>query len=227
MRKLLIVMAVLAFVAMPANAALRLFFDDPAGGGDPDIDNPYIMGPVAGYALDLWAESINYTTQEHWNSVAFNINGTPGVTVDSYTIHNTNIFGTNRWQSTVYNGPALPDPYAYDFRLFYVSAGFGVTDQYGSIGFDPEYRVTPSGYAIRLATMTFSGAGDVFIEVGLGGIVLSGQPVQSVYMGVGDEDAGLMGDSFDMTGYLADATFTPEPASLLLLGLGALVLRRR
>ena len=228
MKHLIAVVAIVALVAVPASAQdekIRLFLDEVGATGDPTFVNPVTTAGT----LYLWAEMVDSPAEVHWNSVSFNILGTGDVMVTGATMYNTNVFGTDRWQGQTYNGDAFPTAEAKDFRNFYVSAGFGVTQQWGRLGFDPDYRDIGGQEVNLLGEIQFSGTGgDIFIGVGLGGIVLSGAPAaMPVYMGFGDEDSGLMGDSFDQYSRDADAAIIPEPAGLMLLGLGALALRRR
>ncbi|MCH8807804.1 MAG: PEP-CTERM sorting domain-containing protein, partial [Planctomycetes bacterium] len=79
-----------------------------------------------------------------------------------------------------------------------------------------------------------TGIGEVFLQVGDIGIIRTntvgnpGATWDDVYLGFGDENAGLMGNSFDRGSPIAEATIVvPEPAGLLLLGLAGLAIRRR
>ena len=78
-----------------------------------------------------------------------------------------------------------------------------------------------------------TGIGEVCRQVGDSGIIRTntlGFPNATwdeVYLGFGDENAGVMGNSFNVGSPIAEATIVPAPSSLMLLGLGVLALRRR
>ena len=69
-------------------------------------------------------------------------------------------------------------------------------------------------------------AGGLYFAVGEGGIARQGGSVDEdlIYFGAND---GIRGDAFGGYGEIPMAICTPEPASLLLLGLAGLFLRRR
>ena len=75
--------------------------------------------------------------------------------------------------------------------------------------------------------------GEVFLQIGAVGIIRTntignpGVTWDDVYLGFGDENAGLLGNSFDISSPIAEAKIVPEPAGLLLLGLAGLASRRR
>ena len=232
MRKILVAMVLLAFVAVPANGyGLRLFYDLSNDGAQ--IVRDATPTAAAGQPVYMWAEMLGLVAPDvqHWNMVSVNIEGlvTPSTTLQSALFYNNAVFGTPRWQSQTYNGVALPTQSAQDFRNFYVDTGHGVTNKWGLYGLDTEYYDDGAGHVyILLGEFTFSGFGGTHIGVGNGGIVRSGGGgAEPVYFGFGDEADGLDGDDFLATSTLFDAFITPEPASLILLGLGALALRRR
>ena len=79
-----------------------------------------------------------------------------------------------------------------------------------------------------LAEITFQpGDYEVYLAVGPGGIgrQLGSPDTDLLFFGAGD--AGLLGKHFGATSEHWDLRITPEPASLILLSLAGLFLRRR
>jgi hypothetical protein len=96
----------------------------------------------------------------------------------------------------------------------------GWTDRGGATADDDS---TYLGYVDFLAN---GGTSSVYFAVGQAGITRQGgTTADNVFFGAGD--AALHGNQFGQRSAVADATITPEPASLLLLGLAGLALRRR
>lgn len=79
-----------------------------------------------------------------------------------------------------------------------------------------------------LGEMVFGSAGSIFMTVGNGGITTTtsaGPHSDQVFFGTGD--AAMWDSDKYIRSAVADLTVTPEPASLILLGLAGLALRRR
>ncbi|MBU0638361.1 MAG: PEP-CTERM sorting domain-containing protein [Planctomycetes bacterium] len=228
MKHLLALLIVLALIAVPANAqAIRLFLAEEDG--TPALVNPSVDTSGGDVTLYLWAEMVNPGGNVAYNSVGFNIRVDGGAQVTGGSLYNITLPSwTSRWDSTVFTG-TYPTSYAKTYKPFYVGTlapPRGVTNNYGTA--DPDYRNIGGREFNLLGEFTFSGLGEVFLEVGLNGIVRATAGIaEPVYMGFGDEGDGLMGNSFDQGSSIAEASLVPEPASLLLLGLGALALRRR
>jgi hypothetical protein len=235
-------------VAAPASGDLRLFLSATGPGAAPDRENPEIVcgSPDQPVKLYLWAEMLGLgaswpTVIEHWHMVSYNVraSGASDPLLVAYNLLNPTIGGVDRWQVTGYGGDPMPTNEARDFRMAYVTSGFGVTNDWNGRASgteDPHYATDGVHEYVCLGDFDFQcqglGWSDIYLGVGLGGIVRQGcSYAEPVFMGFGDEDAGLMGNSFNQYSYLCDARINciPAPASvgLGLLGLSALALLRR
>lgn len=155
------------------------------------------------------------------------------------------------WDSTT--APGLPG--VFGLAGFQGSRGLGVQDNqdaqtsggaYGPIKSADEIMVPgqPGGQPVppspdplpgvqvsRIAKQIFNGNGGdaVYLKIGTKGIAkaggTAGDPNDMVYFGT--TDAGSLDNNFGFVSAVADATLTPEPASLVLLALAGLALRRR
>ncbi|MBK8916006.1 MAG: PEP-CTERM sorting domain-containing protein [Phycisphaerales bacterium] len=256
MKKFFAVLAGVALVVAPANAALRLFFSTVGAGASEDLTlgqindmranlgNPSVN---SGSRIFLWAEMIAAPTSQKWNGISFDVTSTGG-RITANSLYNYRVvdpdFGDvlyERWQG-VNSGTIQPDGSVTGANLAAVVRGEGVNNGTNSDDFDKHSEIGvlgPVAGSRNLPKATLLGFYDValnpgsssaqiFIRIGNGGIVRSGAPgAEAIYLGVGDEAAGLTGSSFGQSSPTADATIVPEPASLALLGLAALALRRR
>jgi hypothetical protein len=236
MKQALTVLTLLALIA-PVNATgLRMFFapegvaDDvtPLGGISPTIANEATVGGGRYY---IWAQIQSTVTTDQYISCGFNVVATGDVTITGRSIYNYyNEAGeATRWNA--YNPGVLTPGKLDNVRLAGAAGGNGnIRDKNwlsSDFQWDPTTKATLLGYVDVVGT-----AGGLFFQVGDLGIIRTGATWEAVYFGVGDETLGVKGGSKqkpvgDETGFLLDGTVTPEPASLLLLGLAGLVLRRR
>lgn len=110
----------------------------------------------------------------------------------------------------------------------------GMLQQLGFTGTQARSLTQPAGWAGKAVLLGWfdvaleSGQtqAEVFLKIS-GAIVRSGGGVEPIYLGVGDENAGLTGGSLGQMSPVADATITPEPALGGALLLAGLLLRRR
>jgi len=249
MRKFIALFAV-ALLAMPVYAGgLRFFFaeygeaDDDNGGVNitqaPALTNPVVAGP--GATLYLWAQMIGTPTTQSWYGIGVDVRyySNDGTITgwDFYNYGNAASTYGKRWEGV--GQGALVDNGPYDAvegnNMVRVTQGRGVNNTAIAMNNDTHFtgwlvgdRTLPK--ETLLGRFDFSGTGTVKLTVNSNGIYrLDAVPPlgENVYLGFGDEGEGLHGDSFNTETSIYEALITPEPTSLLLLGLGALVLRRR
>ncbi|MCH8807803.1 MAG: hypothetical protein IH986_17195 [Planctomycetes bacterium] len=241
MKQLLGVLAGVALFIAPAlaqDSAFRLYLSEqgvvgntPLGGITPDQANPEIIDPAGGtHRLFVWGQVLGAETPQKYISVGYNAVTTKGAQVTGASTWNyTNIL--TRW--SVAMGGQLGGGTLRNVRLAGYGPGFfGVADNQGPGNFDLQYD--PATKSTVIGWIDVQGVGEIFLQVGDIGIIrtnIFGNPNvtwDDVYLGFGDENAGLMGNSFDMGSPIAEATIVvPEPAGLLLLGLAGLAIRRR
>lgn len=252
MKKFLAVLAGLAMLVAPANAGLRLFFAPQGVDSEtapitvaPTVSNPEAsLNAGATQRLYLYAQMFGAPNTQKWNGLAFDVLANGGV-ISGRALYNYNVqdeFGDDvyrRWQG-VNQGAGVGTSTVSGINLAAVTSGNGVTNDALALLNDGQSEVkllnsrtlpkaTLLGY-FDFQLATGSNMATIFIRIGQGGIVRSGATAaEPVYLGVGDETAGLTGQSFNQTSPNFDAKLNliPEPASILLLSLAGLALRRR
>ena len=255
MRKLLGALCVLALAAgvYAQDESFRYFFDTagasesaPLAGAALSYTNPTVEVPEFSQGsarLYFYAE---YGTANQWmygGTLAFTITGNgrfTGGSVYNHLINGAARFGTN----PANGGPAPGSTTWLTGSWFQVPpSNFGYRNNAADMSVDTHFLpgagtnhfgVTLLGYVDVENEGAFSDTAQVFMQQGTSGC--GGETITSsdwVYFGFGDaavknKKGAIAGGTGGPT-TIADAYFhaTPEPISLALLGLGALVMRRR
>ncbi len=254
MKRLLATCVMALLVVGTANAQLRIYLD-PVGVGvqeartvETDYGNP-VVGPGAG-RLYIYGEFLE--NDALWLGVSFNINiDTGDATFTDMVRYNTFTQLGPRWSGPVVGG-FINNPQNASFRAAaivnpQVSAGglwnwdaAEATAHTGSPFPNADdrdanhYRRACDSHGGGRGTTLLGyfdyaentgGSSDVFMTVE--------DPAFALYLGgngrvnFGYGDDSVAGNELGVRTTMADATIVPEPASLMLLGLGALALRRR
>jgi hypothetical protein len=221
--------------------------------GDPTADlgvNPVrSANPGEAVRLYVWAQIAPPGTPNNvtYNGVSFTNNltiaGGGAATISGFNFWNyTNGDlgnGAGRWQNFSQSAAGSTNNIAFAGAA--VTAGIGVTNSNAANTNDGQHRRFATNGTTRIdATLlgwvevTGTAAGqslELRFAVGQSGIAQSGDTngPNRVYMGWGDEASAPLGNGFGASTPGADAIINviPEPASLMLLGLAGLALRRR
>lgn len=257
MKRILATLAGLSMLAGAASAAdLRLFFstDNPVGGGHPALPAPGSNGAMnvaaaagnnlltpgelgsqtnpalaaAGGRLHLWGTgTLGDPDPNVWNGIGVQIAITGGAGVGITAGGGLNVTSPTtfrRWETGSDFDPT-GSPARFNF-IAVTRAGLNLPPL--GDGWDNGDNAVYLGY-IDLSGNTGATNAEIRLTVDAAGISRQGGDVANDRVFFGFGDAGLRGDAFGQGSSVADATVTavPEPASMLLVGLAALALRRR
>ncbi len=232
MRKFVLVSMMALCVAGASAANLQLFFSEtPWQAGMtaddlPAITNPEIATDVP-VTLYIWAMTERTGSSfDTWNGINLDLVGAPDATGFAYNPMAYDEFGElsfMRWH--------LGSDFTFDDGDGMLGVGgLGDAQGLGKPG-DPQRVSGPSPITnlfFPLAEITFQpGDYEVYLAVGPAGIgrQLGSPDTDLIFFGAGD--AGVLGNNFGAVSEHWDLRITPEPASLILLSLAGLFLRRR
>ncbi len=241
MRKLFATCVVGLLVVGSANGQIRIFFDtegvgeqedrgtvDPLSYGNPEVDGT--AGPVRLY---IYGEFLG--ENDLWLAINFDITPEgPDATIVGGSTYNHRTLNGRRWSSR--GGTINPDG-AFEFRSAWIGnpgeMPLGMWNWPDADINDPKhYRRAWDSQGGGLGTTLL---GYVDVEGADGSLWMTVEPPifarlgatpdDFVHFGYGDASVGTGAIGERTT--IADATVVPEPAGLMLLGLGVLALRRR
>ena len=234
MRKLIAVLVCLSFV-MVANADIRLFFSTSnVCPTEYDTQTNPTCGPDGPTTFYLWSDIDNPDT-EHYVGVAAEIctDCCPGGTFTGYDVEL--LPGLPRWEDgSIFAGsvdsPCLPNgEYSGNGINLVAVSTQGLNSAFETYSAATHCYGGDGDLLLLIGELVLDDVcncdGGYYLRVGLGGIAPDTGAAGPVYFGFGD--GSLMGDDFCMMSDLPDIVCVPEPASLLLLGLAGLALRRR
>ena len=238
MRTLFATCVVGLFVVGSANGQIRIFFDfegvgeqEDRGAVDPlSYDNPVVNGTAGPVRLYIYGEFLSENAL--WLALNFDITAVGDAMLSNPTMYNHRTEHGLRWSA---RGSALNSPTNASFRSAWIGnpskAAGGIWNWPGAEIDDPRHfrRDWDSGPDADGTTLlgyvdVEGNDGSLWMTTESPGFFrLGGGSQDPVYFGYGD---GPVPPGGGRTA-IAEATVVPEPAGLMLLGLAALVMRRR
>ena len=238
MRKFTVALMCLGMFAAVAHAQggsdLELYFST-TGAGDvvPPEYAAYENPTISAGTFYLWAFVL---TDDLWNGLALENQGALAIGGQMYN-DPIPVLGNIRWEPAPASDlDPTDDQYIFGFSVQQMGLG-SATEATGDAYFGWDYFIPGTNHAgtegghYLVAEYQFDSLDEVFLAPGIGGISLSGSgPGENdVYFGFNadgtDRDAPVADNAVGIPSAVAD--IVPEPASLLLLALAGLALRRR
>ncbi len=241
MKKLIATLFIGSLVAAAsAQNTGRLFFDTAGNGGNQSaphpgglaLTNPQVNGSSARFYI-YWQFGRAPGQGQNVLGLNYNVEVVGGALTAAYNYQPTiDVVSQPRWQNVPGNpapNPSVnPGGASQAFTAVNINA-FGLKNDAAAVALDQGYDDAASNSTILgyVDVRRDAPRADVYLTVHTLGIAIQGgTPNDDIYMGFGDNPVKAGGMPNTRTS-IADASVVPEPASLMLLGLGALALRRR
>jgi hypothetical protein len=239
MKKLIGTLIVSLLAATASAETGRLFFDALGNGGTNEgahpgglaLGNP-VLNAGGGRLYIYWQFGRpNGAPGQNVLGLNYNVTVDGGALTGAMNFQNPAVGGflPPRWQPVMGNpapNPAVnPGGASQRFTAVNINA-FGLKNDASAVALDTQYNAASNSTILGYVDVESQG-GEVYLTVDTLGIAIQGgSPQDEIFMGFGDAGVPAGGAPGRRTS-IADATIVPEPASMLLLGLGALALRRR